>query len=187
MPLRFGGRRPPLQPDAASLLSRVFLPSLVPNNLIFNNIDFRYRFAFNRYLHFFSITFPDSRFVVLQRKLDATSGVMPHSAVAAVSDRRTVGARHGVPLPISLGIGHCPLRRRRGYRLKGSGPCGARTFSADGGEPRTGRTGPRYGPRQAHFPRATGWQFPGHPPRRQRRIACQGKKNSRLEPSISYR
>jgi len=42
-----------------------FLPPRFPNNLIFNNIDFRYGFAFYRYLHFFSITFPGSAFVVL--------------------------------------------------------------------------------------------------------------------------
>jgi len=46
-----------------------FLPILFTNNLIFNNIDFRYRFAFDHYLHFFSITFPDSRFVALQGAL----------------------------------------------------------------------------------------------------------------------
>ena len=47
------------------------MPPLSPNNLIFNNIGFRYGFAFHRYLHFFSITFPDSWFVVIQQGIVA--------------------------------------------------------------------------------------------------------------------
>ena len=40
--------------------------------------------------------------------------MMPHPAVAAVSERRTVGARHGVPLLMSVGIGHDPPHGKRG-------------------------------------------------------------------------
>ena len=55
----------------------VFLPPLSPNNLIFNNIDFRYRFALRRHLYFFSITFPGSAFFVLQQGAEERDGTPP--------------------------------------------------------------------------------------------------------------
>jgi len=51
----------------------VFLPTLFPNNLIFNNISFRYGFASYRYLPIFSITFPGSRLSVLRQDAEKTA------------------------------------------------------------------------------------------------------------------
>jgi len=62
-----------------------FSAHLFPNNLIFNNIDFRYSFAFNRYLHFFSITFPDSRFVVLGQRAEKRARPVILSPLAGCS------------------------------------------------------------------------------------------------------
>jgi len=97
----------------------VFLPPLSPNNLIFNNIDFRYRFAFSRYLHFFSITFPGSWFVVLER-LWASSGLCRGGnrslTVAGVNMSRTVPVSKRSLTPTPLPLFPLPREREEGRR-----------------------------------------------------------------------
>jgi len=148
-----------------------FLAPPFRNNLILNDIDFRFTFVFYHYPAFFSITFPDRCFVVLYQDAEKhATEVMPHRAVAAVSDRRTVGARHGVPLLMSLGIGHNPRRRRRGAATGSKAVVSSRCT-----------------PHQAHFPRVVGEQFRNHPLPRQRRITRRAKKNCKASISVPRR